>query len=72
MISDASLNTLAIFLGSLAVLMIILYHFLEVNARDSDSPSTDKESSANVKTPEKVSEVAAGSGSGSGKKGAKR
>lgn len=32
MISDDDLYTLAIFLGSLAMLLIILYHFLEVNA----------------------------------------
>ena len=32
MISDEDLYSLAIFLGSAAVLLIILYHFLEVNA----------------------------------------
>jgi len=32
MISDNDLYTLAIFLGSLAMLLIVLYHFLEVNA----------------------------------------
>jgi hypothetical protein len=37
MISDSSLYTLAIFLGSAAMLMIVLYHFLEVNARGDDS-----------------------------------
>lgn len=35
MISDASLYSLAVFLGSAAVLMIVLYHFLEVNAKDT-------------------------------------
>ena len=34
MISDTSLYTLSIFLGSCAMLMIVLYHFLEVNAKD--------------------------------------
>lgn len=34
MISDASLYSLAIFLGSAAMLMIVLYHFLEINAKD--------------------------------------
>ena len=34
MISDDGLNSLAIFLGSLAMLLIVLYHFLEVNAKD--------------------------------------
>mgnify|MGYP001940501494 CR=1 FL=1 len=36
MISDAQLYSLAIFLGSAAMLMIILYHFLEINARPDD------------------------------------
>jgi len=34
MISDNDLYRLAIFLGSAAMLMIVLYHFLEVNASD--------------------------------------
>lgn len=32
MISDNDLYSLAIFLGSMAILLIVLYHFLEVNA----------------------------------------
>jgi len=35
MISDASLYSLAVFLGSAAMLLIVLYHFLEVNAKDA-------------------------------------
>ncbi|KAF2472170.1 uncharacterized protein BDR25DRAFT_222039 [Lindgomyces ingoldianus] len=34
MISDNQLYTLAIFLGTAAMLLIILYHFLEVNSED--------------------------------------
>ena len=34
MISDNELYSLAIFLGSLSMLLIVLYHFLEVNAQD--------------------------------------
>ncbi|KAF2189735.1 hypothetical protein K469DRAFT_562659 [Zopfia rhizophila CBS 207.26] len=34
MISDSQLYTLAIFLGSAAMLLIVLYHFLEVNSED--------------------------------------
>ena len=34
MISDDDLYRLAIFLGSAAMLLIVLYHFLEVNAVD--------------------------------------
>lgn len=41
MISDSQLYNLAIFLGSAAMLMIVLYHFLEVNADDVDE-SDDK------------------------------
>ncbi|CAF9930942.1 hypothetical protein IMSHALPRED_008322 [Imshaugia aleurites] len=47
MISDDDLYTLAIFLGSLAMLLIVLYHFLEVNAID-DGPTQSEE-----KTPSK-------------------
>ncbi len=32
MISDNDLYTLAIFLGSAAMILIIVYHFLEVNS----------------------------------------
>jgi len=35
MISDNSLYSLAVFLGSAAMLIIVLYHFLEVNAKDA-------------------------------------
>ena len=40
MISDNQLYQLAIFLGSAAMLLIILYHFLEVNAEKE--PTTVK------------------------------
>jgi hypothetical protein len=36
MITDSQLYSLAIFLGAAAMLMIVLYHFLEVNAQDDD------------------------------------
>ena len=41
MISDDDLYTLAIFLGSLAMLLIVLYHFLEVNAMDDASTQSE-------------------------------
>jgi hypothetical protein len=34
MISDSQLYSLAIFLGSAAMMLIVLYHFLEVNSED--------------------------------------
>ncbi|EXJ94304.1 hypothetical protein A1O1_02698 [Capronia coronata CBS 617.96] len=34
MITDNQLYSLAIFLGAAAMLLIVLYHFLEVNAQD--------------------------------------
>lgn len=49
MISDDDLYTLAIFLGSLAMLLIVLYHFLEVNAID-ETP-TQSEEKASSKSP---------------------
>ncbi|KAI9761218.1 MAG: hypothetical protein M4579_001138 [Chaenotheca gracillima] len=44
MISDDDLYTLAVFLGSLSMLLIVLYHFLEVNAKDAGDgiPSSEK------------------------------
>lgn len=40
MISDNGLYSLAVFLGSAAMLLIVLYHFLEVNAVDAPSSTT--------------------------------
>ncbi|KAJ5184091.1 Oligosaccaryltransferase [Penicillium capsulatum] len=40
MISDGDLYRLAIFLGSCAMMMIVLYHFLDVNSSDNESPAT--------------------------------
>lgn len=37
MISDDDLYRLAIFLGSAAMILIVIYHFLEVNAADDDA-----------------------------------
>lgn len=34
MISDNDLYSLAIFLGSVSMLLIVVYHFLEVNKQD--------------------------------------
>lgn len=44
MISDAQLYSLAIFLGSAAMLLIVLYHFLEVNATDDEDLTQDLKS----------------------------
>ena len=43
MITDDGLNSLAIFLGSLAMLLIVLYHFLEVNAVEDDGKAATNE-----------------------------
>lgn len=42
MISDNDLYRLAIFLGSCAMMMIVLYHFLDVNARDDEETIVTK------------------------------
>ncbi|KAL2759654.1 hypothetical protein ACRALDRAFT_1060342 [Sodiomyces alcalophilus JCM 7366] len=39
MISDSELYQLAIFLGSTAMALIVVYHYLEVNADDSGKAS---------------------------------
>lgn len=41
MITDSQLYTLSIFLGSAAMLLITLYHFLEVNAQDDEQLLTE-------------------------------
>lgn len=51
MISDDDLYTLAIFLGSLAMLLIVLYHFLEVNAID-DGPAQSEEKASSKSSPQ--------------------
>lgn len=44
MISDNDLYSLAIFLGSAAMLLIIVYHFLEVNSTKKPVAATKKSS----------------------------
>lgn len=39
MITDAALYSLAVFLGSAAMVMIVVYHFLEINAKDTKEAS---------------------------------
>ena len=51
MITDAQLYSLALFFGCAAMLMIVLYHFLEVNAVDEKSSSKEKTSNAAVQQP---------------------
>ncbi|OMP88275.1 hypothetical protein BK809_0003032 [Diplodia seriata] len=46
MITDTSLYTLAIFLGSAAMLMIVLYHFLEVNANEGEALTNARKADA--------------------------
>ena len=40
MISDNQLYSLAVFLGCLSMLLIVLYHFLEVNAKEDEPTKT--------------------------------
>jgi oligosaccharyl transferase complex subunit OST4 len=42
MISDSQLYSLALFLGAAAMLLIVVYHFLEVNAKEEPTPVTEK------------------------------
>lgn len=50
MISDNDLYSLAIFLGSLAMLLIVVYHFLEINANKSEDDEGEKLSKGDIKT----------------------
>jgi oligosaccharyl transferase complex subunit OST4 len=42
MITDEQLYSLALFLGAAAMLLIVLYHFLEVNATDGEPLSKQR------------------------------
>lgn len=50
MISDDELYRLAIFLGSAAMVLIILYHFLEVNAVDESAEESKVPSTTQTDT----------------------
>lgn len=50
MISDADLYRLAIFLGCCAMMMIVLYHFLDVNARDEKETTNTPDAAKSAKT----------------------
>lgn len=71
MISDDDLYRLAIFLGSCAMMMIILYHFLDVNARDEQQPANAtkpvKQSKSTTEPAKASSESVAGSLPATGK-----
>jgi oligosaccharyl transferase complex subunit OST4 len=49
MITDSQLYSLAIFLGSAAMLLIVLYHFLEVNSEDHAAAEKSKAAAGKVK-----------------------
>lgn len=72
MISDGDLYSLAIFLGSCAMMMIILYHFLDVNARDEKEAADTMHTAKPAKTPTEstassLENVPAGSPAATGK-----
>lgn len=51
MISDDDLYRLAIFLGSASMLLIVLYHFLEINAVDEPVENDIKDKKVPVVAP---------------------
>ena len=46
MISDGQLYNLALFLGAASMLLIVVYHFLEVNIKDSEPLSKERPADA--------------------------
>lgn len=46
MISDEQLYSLAVFCGSAAVLLIVLYHFLEINSDEPHAKAAFNETSS--------------------------
>lgn len=65
MISDGDLYRLAIFLGSCAMMMIILYHFLDVNARDEEDHAAPENAKSVKTTAESTSSASTESAGGS-------
>lgn len=55
MITDDQLYSLATFFGTASMLLIVLYHFLEVNAKDesgkSDTLNAERRADAGVTVP---------------------
>ena len=49
MISDSQLYSLAIFLGSASMFLIVLYHFLEVNSEDHKTEEKPRGTASKVK-----------------------
>jgi|TARA_R110002003_G_scaffold1577_5_gene23267 hypothetical protein len=49
MITDNQLYSLAIFLGSASMLLIVLYHFLEVNSEEHAAAEKPKAAAGKVK-----------------------
>ncbi|KAI0854002.1 Oligosaccaryltransferase-domain-containing protein [Daldinia vernicosa] len=54
MISDDDLYTLAIFLGSTAMVLIVLYHFFEVNSQEDGALSEKAAKSTPAQQPAAV------------------
>ncbi|KAF2833259.1 hypothetical protein CC86DRAFT_365207 [Ophiobolus disseminans] len=54
MITDSQLYSLAIFLGSAAMMLIVLYHFLEVNSEEHAALANPKVATAKAKNKEVV------------------
>jgi len=50
MITDSQLYTLAIFLGTASMLLIVLYHFLEVNSEEHAAVQNPKPVGVKVKS----------------------
>jgi hypothetical protein len=53
MISDDDLYRLAIFLGSVAMILIVFYHFFEVNSQESQPPKVKAPATKAPSTPSK-------------------
>ncbi|KAJ0415214.1 Oligosaccaryltransferase-domain-containing protein [Aspergillus carlsbadensis] len=66
MITDNDLHRLAVFLGSCAMMLIVLYHFLEVNAKDDEDdtvPTTKNSKNGPTDSASRTTSTAAAGGS---------
>ncbi|KAI1418283.1 Oligosaccaryltransferase-domain-containing protein [Hypoxylon sp. FL1857] len=60
MISDDDLYSLAIFLGSIAMVLIVLYHFFEVNSGETSALAEKAARSTPTQQPPAVGRQASG------------
>ncbi|CAL8578585.1 hypothetical protein XPA_004353 [Xanthoria parietina] len=66
MITDDQLYSLAIFLGCMSMLLIVLYHFLEVNAKEEEAKDTSPANKTSAAAPKSNHGITTAAAAGQG------